>query len=60
MMIYKNKDFTPLYFREDDVEIDHFRQPLLQFRSRSMIRVRISEIMDEMDFSQAAEEQIGQ
>ena len=41
---------SPLYFREDEVEIDHFRQPLLQFRSRLLNRVRITEIIDEKDF----------
>ena len=35
MMIYKNKHFTPLYFWEDEVEIDYFRQPLLQFHNLS-------------------------
>ena len=30
--------------------MDHFRQPLLQFPSRSIIRVRVTKITNEMDF----------
>ena len=48
----QKKKISHRYFPEDEVEIDYFRQqlPVLQFRSRSIIQVRIAEIIDEMDF----------
>ena len=49
MMIYKT-DISHRYFRKDVVV---FHQPLLQFRNRSIILVRITKIIDEMDFSQS-------
>ena len=36
-----------LLFLGNEVDIDHLRQRLLQFRSRLLIRVRISEIIDD-------------